>query len=259
LASNTALHRRIADDLRSAIRAGQLAPGAQLPTEQELGEKYGVSRTTVRLALAGLANEGLIFSISGRGTFVQHRAVLTYYASRAERVDQLAGEADSYVREVREQGREPSQVFQLRIVPARAEIAERLGVDEGQPMLVRSLVRYVDGEPWSLQDSYYPMEIAEGTELMSPADIERGTVQVLKELGHPQVGYEDALTTRMPTPEEASTLRLSRGTPVLVYVRTGFTPERPVRVTETVFSGDRNRIVYHVGDVSGQRRQEREP
>jgi GntR family transcriptional regulator len=254
--ANTSLYRRIAAELRAAIRSGELRPGTQLPSEQELMQRYDVSRNTVRLALGSLANEGVIATAPGRRAIVRERVALTYYASRAERVDQLAGEADSYVREVHEQGREPSQVFQLRIVPAPLEIAERLQIEEGDSTAVRGLVRFVDGQPWSLQDSYYPMELAEGTDLMSPADIQRGTTQVLRELGHPQIGYVDELSTRMPTPEEASTLQLGTGTPVLVYVRTGYSAARPVRVTATVFSGDRNRVVYHVGDLEALRRHE---
>jgi GntR family transcriptional regulator len=247
----TPLYRHIADQLREAIRSGRLAPGAHLPTEQELGERYDVSRNTVRLALAQLANEGMISTSPRRGTFVRDRVTLTYHATRWERPDQpQAAESDAYVSEVRVQGREPRQVFQLRIVPAPAEIAERLRTEEGQPTVVRALVRYVDGGPWSLQDSYYPMDLAEGTELMSPTDIPRGTTRVLAERGHPQVGYVDELTTRMPTPEEVTALQLGIGTPVLVYVRTGYTTQRPVRVTSTVFAGDRNRIIYDVGDVS---------
>lgn len=247
----TALYQHIADQLRDTIRSGRLAPGSQLPTEQELGERYDVSRNTVRLALAQLANEGMISTSPRRGTFVRDRVTLTYHATRWERADQpLTAESDAYVTEVREQGREPRQVFTLRIVPAPVEIAERLRTQEAEPTVVRSLVRYVDGEPWSLQDSYYPMDLAEGSELMSPTDIPRGTTSVLAERGHPQVGYVDELTTRMPTPEEVTALQLGTGTPVLVYVRTGYTIKRPVRVTRTVFAGDRNRIIYDVGDVS---------
>jgi GntR family transcriptional regulator len=62
-------------------------------------------------------------------------------------------------------------------------------------------------------------------------------------------GYRDELTTRMPTPEEARTLDLGAGVPVLTYVRTCYTKERPVRLTETIFAGDRNRLVYELGDL----------
>src|SRR4029453_1326098 len=58
----TPLYQRIAAELRDTIASGQLPPGSQLPTEQELGERYQVSRNTVRLALGLLANEGIITS-----------------------------------------------------------------------------------------------------------------------------------------------------------------------------------------------------
>ena len=48
------LYRRIESDLRARIRAGELEPGAQVETELELMERYGVSRATVRQALGGL-------------------------------------------------------------------------------------------------------------------------------------------------------------------------------------------------------------
>ncbi len=69
----------------------------------------------------------------------------------------------------------------------------------------------------------------------------------------------DELTTRMPTPEEVTALQLGTGTPVLVYVRTGYTPRRPVRVTRTVFAGDRNRVIYDVGDVSAAHQEPHHP
>jgi len=66
---------------------------------------------------------------------------------------------------------------------------------------------------------------------------------------HVEVGHVDEITTRMPTPGEASTLELGSGVPVLEYVRTAYTKERPVRLTKTVFAGDRNRLVYELGQL----------
>src|SRR5258708_30591536 len=96
-----------------------------------------------------------------RGPFVRDRATPPYHATRWERADQpLTAESDAYVSEVRAQGREPRQVFTLRIVSAPVEIAERLRTEEAEPTVVTSLVRYVAGEPCSLQDTYYPMHRA---------------------------------------------------------------------------------------------------
>ena len=246
----TPLYQRIAAELRDTISSGQLPPGGQLPTEQELGERYQVSRNTVRLALGLLANEGIITSTPGRGTFVRDRAMLTFHASRAEAADRPDDQkSDAYVTEVGQQGREPSQDFETRIVPAPLAVAERLQVDEDEAIALRRLVRYVDGQPWSIQDSSYPMDIAQECGLLVPHDLPRGTIRAMAEHGHIEVGHRDEITTRMPTPDEARTLDLGTGVPVLVYVRTAYTKDRPLRLSETVFAGDRNRLVYELGQL----------
>ncbi len=81
-------------------------------------------------------------------------------------------------------------------------------------------------------------------------DLPRGTIRAKADVGHLEVGYVDELTSRMPSPEEARTLALASGVPVMVYVRTAWTNERPVRVTRTIFPADRNRVVYELGDLS---------
>ena len=60
---------------------------APVDPEQELEDRYKVSRNTIRLALGMLANEGMITSTPGRGTFVRERVMLTYHATRAEAAD----------------------------------------------------------------------------------------------------------------------------------------------------------------------------
>ncbi|GAB2664450.1 UTRA domain-containing protein [Kribbella swartbergensis] len=54
----------------------------------------------------------------------------------------------------------------------------------------------------------------------------------------------------MPQPDEARKLGLGQGTPVLVYVRTTYSDKRPLRLTLTIFAGDRNRVVYELGDLT---------
>jgi GntR family transcriptional regulator len=65
------LYYQIEQDLASLIASGTLSPGSQLPSEEELVQKYGVSRTTVRKAVQELERLGLIEIRRGRGTFVR--------------------------------------------------------------------------------------------------------------------------------------------------------------------------------------------
>ena len=63
-------YRRLADALRSDIRDQRWAEQEALPTDGELGERFGVSRQTVRRAYLELVNEGLVYRVPGRGTFI---------------------------------------------------------------------------------------------------------------------------------------------------------------------------------------------
>jgi DNA-binding LacI/PurR family transcriptional regulator len=66
-------HRHLREQLEDAIRSGSYAPGARLPGERELSERYQVSRITVRSALAAMVTEGLIERRHGSGTYVRDR------------------------------------------------------------------------------------------------------------------------------------------------------------------------------------------
>ena len=65
--------RRVADDLRRRIEAGEFPPGAPLPSLVALVDEYGVSRSTAAKAVASLRDEGLVESVRGWGTFVSER------------------------------------------------------------------------------------------------------------------------------------------------------------------------------------------
>ncbi|MFF3261386.1 GntR family transcriptional regulator [Streptomyces sp. NPDC002932] len=67
-------YRQIAAYLIAEIGRGDLAPGRPLPSEKELTERYGVARNTARSALAVLREQGLVFTVPGRGTYVAEPA-----------------------------------------------------------------------------------------------------------------------------------------------------------------------------------------
>lgn len=246
---STALYRRIADDLRDAIRAGTYPPGAQLPTEPELQERYECSRNTIRLAIRELTAEGLVTTARRRGTLVRQPVLLEHRAVSVERPDRM-GESDSWFSQVSRAGRTPSQDFSMRIEPASQQVARRLNLTQDALVCVRDCMRYVDGTPWSEQVSYYPMDVAERAGLLTPHDIEQGTVRAMAAVGLIEVGHVDELTARMPSPEEARQFDLPVGVPVMIYVRTAYTSERAIRVTRELHPADRHVLIYELGDLS---------
>src|SRR3954452_23003373 len=69
--ADRAVFRQLADLLRDQIESGELGPGEPLPSELRLAQEYGISRTTVRQAIAQLRTEGLVNVERPRGTFVR--------------------------------------------------------------------------------------------------------------------------------------------------------------------------------------------
>jgi GntR family transcriptional regulator len=143
-----------------------------------------------------------------------------------------------------EQKREADQHITVAIEQAAPEVASRLELPDGQLVAVRRRIRWIDGEPHNLNDTYYPRDISEGTAIEHPADVPQGTIALMRDMGYVQERYRDDLETRMPTPEEASRLSIPPGVPVLVQYRTGFTAVRPVKLTITLWPGDRTNLVY---------------
>jgi GntR family transcriptional regulator len=238
------MFRRIADDLRARIESGELAPGRQLPTQLELVEQYGVARMTVRQALNELVNEGLVISRRPQGFFVRDRKRMAY-RPQSEFHRAPSAVMDRFMAAITEEGRAPSQTIEVALTTPPVEVQQRLNIDEKTTVVVRRRTRSIDGEPFNINDSYYPLDVAGDSEILSPFDIPRGANEVLTELGHDQVRAIDEIYIRMPRPDEVNRLDLAPGTPVALHICTGYTADdRSVRCVLNVLPGDRHVITY---------------
>jgi GntR family transcriptional regulator len=242
-----ALYERVADTLRTSMERGELAPGDTVPPEQELADRHGVSRQTVRQALQQLTNEGLLSSGRGRGRTVRSQTRLRWRLSHFEHRASHSADADAWAAEVQDQGRVPLQEVSVSLeIPPKA-VAERLRLDAGKDIVVvRRRVRYVDDVPFQVADSYFPEDLARGTALMQPKNV-NVPGGLLASIGHPQQRLVDEIQVRMPTKDESARLGLPAGTPVAEHMRTGYdSGGRPVRVMVTVAPGDRHTLVYEL-------------
>jgi len=251
------MYQRIAEDLRAQIESGTLGRGQQLGTEGELQEHYGASRNTIRDAIKWLTNLGLVETRPGQGTFVvQEIDPFVTTLTEDPQSGLGGGEGTSYLSEVSERNREPSvSPLQVEIQEASGEVAAGLWITTGTVVISRHEKRFIDGTPWSMQTSYYPMELADrGAErLRSPRNIREGTVRYLADaLNIRQAGYRDWITVRAPNVAEADFFKLPADGRVAVYVifRTAFDGTgQAIRLTITVYPADRNQFIIDVGKV----------
>jgi GntR family transcriptional regulator len=251
------MYRQIAEDLREQIESGGLRPGEQLRTEIELRDHYGASRNTVRDAIKWLTNLGLVQTKPGQGTFVVQE-INPYVTTLTG--DPLTGlgsdEGARLLSEVtRKKRTATTSPVQVEIQEASDEMSAALKTKTGSEVISRHERRYIDGTPWSMQTSYYPVSFADrGAErLRSARNIDEGTVQYLNEaLGIRQVGYQDCITVRAPNATEADFFKLPPDGRIPIYqiTRTAFDGNgQPMRHTVTVYPVDRNQFVLNVGEV----------
>ncbi|MEV0732413.1 GntR family transcriptional regulator [Polymorphospora sp. NPDC050346] len=237
-------YQRIAAAFRDQITSGALPPGRQLPTEHEIAREFDVARQTARNGLALLVAEGLIVARRPAGHFVVEREHMIYRPQDESRPQPPNPTMDRYGQQITAEGRVPSQKIEVALIEAPADIAERLEVPVGEVIVVRRRLRFINGEPVNTNDSHYPLDVVQGSEIMAPADVARGTNQVLADLGYPQTRATDQFFWRMPTPAEIHRLQLGRGTPIVIHYVTGYTADgRPVRCTVNLLPSNHTIVV----------------
>lgn len=246
--SDRPIYKQIADELRRRIESGQLRPGDRLPSEAELVSDFEVAQGTIRQSIALLRAEGLVLAEHGRGVFVRPRPKIRRLAhDRFARRHRDAGKA-AYLVEAEKEHAEPRvDVFFVGEEAASQQVAERLRVDLGAPILVRRRRYLSDGEPTELASSFIPWDLAQGTPMTEVNPGPGGIYARIEEQGRRLGRFTEDVTARMPTPDEARALRLSSGTPVLTLVRVAYdVDERPVEMCDTVMSADRFLLSYEL-------------
>lgn len=143
--SQSPLYQQLMTRLKNDITAGVYAPGARIPSEQLLCDLYGVSRVTVRKAMLDLVQEGLLVRHQGKGTFVAD-----------ERLRRDLHQITSFTAACLEKGhRAGAKLISAEFGEATAEDIEKLGVQEGEPVLEICRVRLCDDEPVMLEMNRY--------------------------------------------------------------------------------------------------------
>lgn len=111
-----------ADQLREDIRAGRLKPGDRLPSSREMRETLGIANATVHAALRVLRDEGLIYSVQGRGTYVSDKPAATAAPEEGAGTGSQDPADSATLRNVLDQMREMSAV--MSDLKARVEYLE---------------------------------------------------------------------------------------------------------------------------------------
>lgn len=222
------LHRQLADGLRSSIRTGGLAAGEPVPSEAELSAIHGVSRGTVRQALAQLRAEGLI--AGGRG-----RRPVVHPGPLAQPFEELV----SFSAWARSMGMEPSgRVLAFDLRPASAVVADALDVPAGTPVHQLVRLRLADGVPMLIERTAFAPGVGEA---VAGIDLEHGSIYAaLAEHGIRFDAARQAIDAVAASRPDAEHLGVGRGAPLLrVRRRSTAADGRPLEWSDDRYRPDR--------------------
>ena len=230
------LYLQLADELRNKILSGEWQPEQRIPSENELNQIYGVSRMTARQVITQLANEGLVFRVQGKGTFVAPEKIETRPPVGYQGIR----------RQLEQQGyRAETRLLSREIVPASGSTTEALRIDANSPVYVIKRLRLADGEPISLHTSEVPQALAPGLEDVDVIDVQL-CVALAEHYGLLMASVDETLEITTATSSEARALQLPRHSPLLLLTQTisaanGTVFER----SKIVFRGDKIRLQFN--------------
>jgi GntR family transcriptional regulator len=222
--------------LGRSMAEGRLRVGAQLPSEAQLCDDYGVSRTVVRQALNELANEGLISRQKGKGSFVAPPKIDEHLAQS------LTGLAE----EVRERGQTlTNDILAFEKVSPAEHISQVLGLESGEPAVFLERLRSIDGEPWNVTSTYLPFDLCEP--LLALDMRERSLYASLEELGLFLHHGRRTIEATVAGDEQAMLLGIPPRSPVLLLKSVAYLENgRPIEYFLAWHRGDRSRFDVHL-------------
>lgn len=223
---STPLYLRLRKLVRDAVEAGTLSEADALPGERDLADMLGVSRVTVRKAIEGLVDEGVLLQRRGSGTYV---------APRQPRIEQPLSRLTSFTQDMQSRGLDTDSTWLDRAVSLPSpEEAMVLALSPGEEVTRFHRLRRAGGVPLAIELAVVPRRF-----LPDPAEVDASLYAALGRRGlRPSRALQRLQATALPA-FEAGQLGLAENSPALFIQRVSYLPDgRVVEFTRSHYRGD---------------------
>ena len=239
---------QLGEAIRDKIVRGEYGLGQPIPTEDQLEKFYGVSRTTVRLALAKLVNEGYIRRQQGKGTYVNPQGLVTIGKPKTLSTDMFGVKSTTQIIQSAGMKVRTEVLYFAHELPGQ-DVAEKLGIKEKDPVVHLERVRYANDRPLVLEKSWIPA--AECPDLKRE-DVNGSLYLVLfKKYHHHIAAAHQSLRAVLASELDARILDLQIGEPVMLvrgvtYLHDG----RAIELQESHFRAESIEFIIELGEYS---------
>lgn len=247
---STPLYKQVKTVIKKMVEQGELKPDEQIPSEREICDLYHVSRTTARQAISEAVNEGILYRVPGKGTFVAK-----------PKIDQGLFNISSFEDTVKLRGMNPYTrvLFQDRI-PADFAVAKALDLEVEEDVVHLALLGYADDEPVACYHSYLPVAVGKIAATTANIWAEEGRSFSTYQLYAGHNGFSPRVTHQtfeavLVDDEMAGVLKIPAGSPIFkvtsVIQALG---NLPVEYKEVYYRGDKFKFTVsrrHVNDNEG--------
>jgi GntR family transcriptional regulator len=233
---------QIKQTIKNWILNKEFNPGEKIPSENELGEKFNVSRLTVRQAISQLVQEGFLISKRGEGTFVTHNEHLIGSFSL-----EFTGFMDDLFYQI---SKCKTKSVKINRIPVPKVIKEKLELStSGEEVIQIKRVRFLNDKPFNYTINYLPFDI--GKRITEKELFRKPLLQIMEQdLGIQFTEAFQTIEASFADQEVSEQLGIVSGSPILLVERIMYTKKRkPVEVVQSSYRGDLYKYIVRLKNI----------
>ncbi|HEX4501604.1 MAG TPA: GntR family transcriptional regulator [Scandinavium sp.] len=229
------IYKSIADKLRLRLNSSDYSVGNPLPGEKILALEFGVARMTIRKAVELLIEWGLVERRHGSGTYVLKKDIYQQTTNLTGMVEVMMTQGKTVI----------SKVLAFEVIPAPPAIASQLRIPVDTQVHFSRRIRYVDGKPLMLEDSYMPVKLFR---TLSLAHLEGSKFDYIeKECGITISGNYESLAPILADKQLAMSMNLEERTPMLCITSLSYSDSGEFLNYSVMFRNARDyQVDYHL-------------
>jgi GntR family transcriptional regulator len=227
------LYIQIKNHLKSEILSGEIEPGEQLPSEDDLAQLFGVSRMTIRQGVSELIRDGLVYRQHGKGTFVTQAQIIRDHTRLTD-----------FFKSCVQNGLKPSaKVISRELIPASEKVAEYLLLEPGEQVILIETLRFINDKPITLHATQLPYKLVPQlweNDLDSLQLDRRHIWEAMEQYGVKVSRAQERLEALPADKRQAELLGMEEGSPILYGERVLYAVDgKPVKYADCYNRGDR--------------------